>query len=828
MADNPRIRVPVDFPGAESAAALAARLVDLDAAGLEAAAALSRGEVSAKDYASGQRVAAAETRALETALRVIEEAYRATAQASAAASAQSGGSDLVHTSELEAMAIQHETEMLAHEERQLRATEAAQDHEIASLQQSITAREHVEAESAQVAAALAREAAARGGLTAAEQQEIASLDRSIAAQNLAEIEAQQVVNALSLEENAIYEAGRAAGYMTVEVSAAASAQGKLGTAVGATRNKLSNAQQSITAASFAFQDFTATSGDLGAKLNSISNNLPTLLIGLGGLGVGLSIAATAGIAVYKNWDSIASLWETRNPFPKAAVDVAGMKRELDAAKESLEKMEKAGSGNATQLEKYNELRATTARLETEIADQTERQARLKKLMEAPTEEAEGRAKGFDEATKGREQGTRDKIEAALDQAAQAELEAAWESRTAAVARVKAQNLSAAEEQRQMDSINAVYKQEKAAIEARIAESGKTAADLMERLHKGDEQAFHSLDLLMRGTGDLFGDLKAKMDEANPHIKKLVDDSIKELDEWFEEEQRGAKAKVKKEKDALAIEFKALDAWVDEEVKAARVEKTARDAAHKVRLEATKASADEAEKHWKDATAREKAEADRVLAAAGKGIEDLFRNLMVHSLLPAEKAAAAAVAQLAGQFRAGGARPGAANLAAREVAAKAGFQVAAPREFTGPAVPRPGTEAGKRIAAARKALKPEQDAIRKQLAAAARKAAPGLKKQKAAKLREARLARRPGHRPADDGGPGLRSVAPAPAPQANLAPAVAGTQTAMAATQQVQAANLAVVAALNLRVRQLEANARGLLTRATEAGPTASATGGNVA
>ena len=96
------------------------------------------------------------------------------------------------------------------------------------------------------------------------------------------------------------------------------------------------------ACSYAFQDFTATSGDIGAKLNSLTDNLPTLLIGLGGLGVALSAADTAAKAVYRNWDSIASLSEDRNPFPKLAGDIDGMKRELDAANDSIKKFEKPG------------------------------------------------------------------------------------------------------------------------------------------------------------------------------------------------------------------------------------------------------------------------------------------------------------------------------------------------------------------------------------------------------------------------------------------------------------------------------------------------------
>lgn len=151
-------------------------------------------------------------------------------------------------------------------------------------------------------------------------------------------------------------------------------------AVASTGPRFQFLQQRVTAAGFAFQDFTSTSGDLGQKLNSVSNNLPMLMAGMGGLATAVSIAGTAAIALYRSWDSIAGLFQSKNPFPKAAGDLAGLSKELDKAKKEMAELEKNSELTAAQLSKYNDLRARTAELEKKVADEQERQARVKGLL----------------------------------------------------------------------------------------------------------------------------------------------------------------------------------------------------------------------------------------------------------------------------------------------------------------------------------------------------------------------------------------------------------------------------------------------------------------
>ncbi len=406
MSNKPRMRMPGDIPGAVSAEK---ELDKLKKAASDVTAALSRGEISAADLDAELKLLMASTKNLEQAIRTTNAAIDSqddalgkltSGELRAAKAVQAlaaTGANPAQSSEMKATTLQPETEMMAPGALPPAVPKAVEDAELASLQRLLTAKEASRQESAQTAGALAREAAARSGLTEAVDVERASLGRSIAAQDAAQQKAVQLAEAESKAANALRAADGVMENFTADCSSAASAQGKLGTAAGALRGDMGTLQQSIIASSYASKDFTATTGDMAAKLNRLTDNLPTLSIGVGGLGVALSAVGTAAKAVYRNWDSIASLREDRNPFPKLAGDIDGMKRELDAANDSIKKFEKPGRRSAAQVANDNELRKTPARPEKEIADQQKRQDPLKKLSEAPSDEDEGRAKGLQEA-----------------------------------------------------------------------------------------------------------------------------------------------------------------------------------------------------------------------------------------------------------------------------------------------------------------------------------------------------------------------------------------------------------------------------------------------
>ncbi len=323
------------------------------------------------------------------------------------------------------------------------------------------------------------------------------------------------------------------GSFTTTVNGAATGITKAAAAADGTGSGFASLRQSIIAGSYALQDFTSTSGDLGQKLNSITNNLPQLLVSLGGFGVALSIAGTAAVAVYRNWDSIAGLWETRNPFPKAARDVEGMKRELDRAKDSIEAMEKAGTANARQMERYNELRATTARLEKEIADEQERQQAIKKFVEARGEEQAGRARAFEEATAGRGAEYRAKIQEAYKKHFDAEIEG---ERVGTELRVQAFRQSNATEEEKAKFASQQWNAfAKTVNMIRRNDPAKAADDLIVELMRGEANAGKALKRLMDETGLVWDGLAERMEELNPQAKKKKE-AIKEQQEKIDKEK----------------------------------------------------------------------------------------------------------------------------------------------------------------------------------------------------------------------------------------------------------------------------------------------------
>lgn len=401
-----KIRLLLELVGTEQAATLAKRLAELGAAGVASAEKLTKGEISAKEFAEGQRTAAAEVRALETAVKTLaaaaaaaaEEQGRATAAAAAAAEAQGRSAA---AAEEEAAALQK----LAQSERD--AAEAAQMFLDSQRQTAARATAHpiptqhadvsavdfnaeVEAQHKRQTAAAAQAARAEVELARAEAEH-AAVSRQVAAA-LSEFAFEEQVAATQANQLAVAEHNvtDATQTLTLAAGAAAVGAGSLGTKIVATKNGMGGLNQTIMAGSFAFQDFTATSGDLGAKLNSISNNLPILFSAAGIWGQVAAVAATAGIAIYRNWDSIAGLWETRNPFPKAAQDVRGLKDELEKANTEYEKLSKLGSINADQATRVGELRALRTSLEQEIKDREE----IERLTKSKSAQQEAVSKAF--------------------------------------------------------------------------------------------------------------------------------------------------------------------------------------------------------------------------------------------------------------------------------------------------------------------------------------------------------------------------------------------------------------------------------------------------
>jgi hypothetical protein len=151
-------------------------------------------------------------------------------------------------------------------------------------------------------------------------------------------------------------------------------------------------QERVRSLAYAFQDFASAGGDVGQKLNAITNNIPGILAGFGSLATGIGVVVTAGVALYNNWDQVVRLFEEKKPFPEAERDLHRMNEELSAAQKEMKELEKNTSLTVDELIRYNELRTTQARVEKEIADQKERQKAVAEFerAEAPGAKVEER------------------------------------------------------------------------------------------------------------------------------------------------------------------------------------------------------------------------------------------------------------------------------------------------------------------------------------------------------------------------------------------------------------------------------------------------------
>ncbi|MDE2506810.1 MAG: hypothetical protein KGM43_06340 [Planctomycetota bacterium] len=145
-------------------------------------------------------------------------------------------------------------------------------------------------------------------------------------------------------------------------------------------------QVSALAASYAFQDFTGTSGSLSQKLMSIQNNIPGILAGLGastGLVAALSAVAVVGGLVVSNWSSIQEHFQDTMPIDKARVGMEGLKSELDGAAKRMEELLKQTSLTIPQMEELASVRRKVADAEKRLADETERKRSLDEAMKIP-------------------------------------------------------------------------------------------------------------------------------------------------------------------------------------------------------------------------------------------------------------------------------------------------------------------------------------------------------------------------------------------------------------------------------------------------------------
>jgi hypothetical protein len=184
-------------------------------------------------------------------------------------------------------------------------------------------------------------------------------------------------------------------YGSAQRAAAAMAAQSMQKSTAASRG----AQQAMLEFSRGVEDFS-TGGFLGV-LNNIPRTFEGIAQAIGlsqtaiaGWTTGISLAATGAYILYKNWDTIVTLFQETRAFERAANDIAAMERELKAAKDRLEELEKLSAHTAEQTAEYNRLRERSVQLEKDITEQKQLQADLDKLrqLEPDKEEKAARAK----------------------------------------------------------------------------------------------------------------------------------------------------------------------------------------------------------------------------------------------------------------------------------------------------------------------------------------------------------------------------------------------------------------------------------------------------
>jgi hypothetical protein len=148
-----------------------------------------------------------------------------------------------------------------------------------------------------------------------------------------------------------------------------------------------NLNQMVTQGSFAIQDFTAAGGDLGQKLNSMTNNVQMIANAFGGYGIAAGVAIAAGVSLYRNWDELMRAFQAKTPIDDAARSVDGLEKALNKHREELEKLRERQTLTNDEMARYVDLIKTSAVEEARL----DAARAAKASREAPSDEDKKRA-----------------------------------------------------------------------------------------------------------------------------------------------------------------------------------------------------------------------------------------------------------------------------------------------------------------------------------------------------------------------------------------------------------------------------------------------------
>jgi hypothetical protein len=248
--------------------------------------------------------------------------------------------------------------------------------------------EALNADAGELAAALGR-----GEISAAEfdaeMKRIAVSTKNLeqAVRALERAQREQAETAVSAAETTA-SAGR-----TVAGAATAAAAGQVAEGAAKTAQKLRDVDAAARTSTRGMRDWGGAALEVSRAVEDLQygiaggiNQIPSLVMRLGGswgLTAALSLAAVGAYQLYKHWGDLTSLFEEKQPFPKAAGDLAGLNEQLDSTKDKLKELEKLGSLTAPQVAQVEQLRENARDLEAQIenAREIEQLSKQKTAME---------------------------------------------------------------------------------------------------------------------------------------------------------------------------------------------------------------------------------------------------------------------------------------------------------------------------------------------------------------------------------------------------------------------------------------------------------------
>ena len=355
----------------------------------------------------------------------------------------------------------------------------------------------------------------------------------------------QLAHEFDAVELAMEDVNRASSQVSSSMRQAGSAAGT----VGSTINKASDSSrkwvQVLNQTGFALDDLQYGFRGVGNNIQPVLGAIP----GFGQWAAIIAIAATGAYQLFSHWDSLTRLFETKQAIPHAAHDVEALKNELEKAKEETKKLEENTTLTTTELARYNELRATTARLEKEVADQTERQQRLKKALEAPSSAEQDRAKAFGEAIDGKGRDVLNRLARAY---AGENRQAITNEKRRAGRDIDQIELSDRSDDEKTRLVNERKRQSEDLIKTLSGSTEEIAKDLFDGLLRGQENAVKKLRRLASGgTGVNLNDVVQKFDSntSEGKAKTKRDSQLQEddWDDWIAEEVRANKEAEKAKK-----------------------------------------------------------------------------------------------------------------------------------------------------------------------------------------------------------------------------------------------------------------------------------------